>query len=110
MGFGRRGKAERLDWKRWLARDRAILVECGLPSEIWEDPDHWRYFLDQPSLSTRTRSHWFRLDLLSPTQMRRPCAFLQSEFKGEPADPYLLQVLHGELGLPQRWQCPDRYN
>ena len=39
-------KQDRLEWKKWLQRNHNILIECGLPVEMFENRRLWFYFLE----------------------------------------------------------------
>ena len=101
MGF-RQDKQDRLEWTKWLQRNRGVLVECGLPSEIYEDRRHWFYFLGHAAYWTPARKEWPVLEHLGESQRRRLYDFLQTEFGAETYDPYALIVLKTMLGIPQR--------
>ncbi len=105
MGF-RLEKQDRLEWKKWLQRNRDILVDCGLPNEVYENRFNWFIFLGEACLLHYGTGCYFSLELLSPAQQRRLYDFLQKEFAGESFDPDALVVLKRMLGLPQRWQPP----
>ena len=95
-------QTRRLERKKWLQRNRDILVECGLPTEIYDDHRNWVYFLDHATLWASKRPHWFCLAKLTHQQLQLLCDFLQAECEGMAYDPHVLQVLKGELGIPQR--------
>ena len=105
MGF-RKDKQEALERKKRLQRNRDVLVECGLPTEIYDDHRNWLYFLDHATLWAPKRPHWFCLAKLTRQQLQLLCDFLQAECGGMAYDPHVLQVLQGELGIPQRHYQP----
>lgn len=105
MGF-RKDKQQALEWKKWLQRNRDVLVECGLPAEIYENRRNWLYFLDHATLWAPQRPHWFFLEKLTVPQMRQLFDFLQGEYGRESADPNVLVVLKSALGIPQRFRQP----
>jgi hypothetical protein len=102
MGVHSRDKAQRLAWKRWQERNRDILLECGLPHDVWEEERNWQYFLGHATMSDGKQPYWFSLDQLSRSQLQRLADFLQQEFKSEQKDLLLFKVLRTELGLLQR--------
>lgn len=105
MGF-RQEKQGRLEWKKWLQRSRDVLVECGLPTEVYKNRSNWRYFLGHGYFSDYETGYSFFPEQLSPAQQQFLCNFLQAEFAEESFDPCALVVLKRMLGIPQRWQPP----
>jgi hypothetical protein len=101
VGF-RGNKQDRLEWKKWLQRNRNLLVECGLPAELFENRRCWSYFLEHASYWTGAREEYLVLEQLSQPQRRRLCDFLQTEFGTAAYDPHALVVLKTMFGIPQR--------
>jgi hypothetical protein len=99
-------KQDRLEWKKWLQRNRHILVECGLPVEMFEDRRLWLYFLEHAAYWDGG-GEYLVLEHLSQSQLLRLYDFLQAEFSAAEYDPDALVVLKTMFGIPQR-QYPSR--
>jgi len=101
-----RDKAAALEWKRWLSRNRAALVACGLPEEVYADRRTWLYFLGHAGLSDSTTGFRFSLSMLSREQMQRLYDFVLADYPAATEyDPWLVAVLRAELGISRPGGC-----
>lgn len=106
MSF-RRDKEGAMERKRWLARCRPRLVDCGLPSEAYETQRAWWFFLDHGNLGPGPRTGWFGLDALSPAQLQKLHEFLEAEYGDRAYPPHVLMVASGEINrLPPESRTP----
>ena len=103
MAF-RQEKRGRLEWQNWLQSHRDLLVECGLPAEVYESGRSWDYFLWEGA----TRANWHFLESLDPAQTVRLYHFLNAEYGGGRCEPSILPWLRTRLGLPQRLGPPGK--
>jgi hypothetical protein len=91
----RKHKKSAVEWKSWVQRHRAALVECGLSEDVYRDRNTWHYFLDHGNISSRKEWHWFSLERLTFDQRLRLHDFLQAEYREDV--PFALELLRSIL-------------
>jgi hypothetical protein len=89
MAFRRAGSDDRnrsRAWRAWTEQLAATLKSIGLPPRVYLDLGYWKDFLENGHLHRHSESSTgFEFAQLSPPQMHRLLAFLetQNEFKPE---------------------------